>query len=106
MNVEDLVKAFRLGIIMAQTVHKVEKVGTHEVLWACLHELKGVADGEWSTYGSWEEIIPHESPVVRDEVMAKVERENREAERRIATAILSKFSRPDDEEESDAGTEA
>lgn len=106
MDNEDLIKAFRLGIIMAETAYGVERVGTTKALWKCLGYLQEVANGDSTTIASWEEIIPHKSgePVVRDEVMIKVERENRAAERRIAAAILSKFARPTDGENPDRGT--
>jgi len=104
MDVDSL-KAFRLGIIMAETVYGAKKVGTSEALAACLDQLKGVAAGKWSTYGSFEEIFPHTAggSAARDETMSRVASENRHAEVRIAAAILAALQPPMGGERPDGG---
>lgn len=93
---EVLLSAFRLGICMADAVNGAAEMGSTQMLRKCLGQLQGLANGDFSTIGSPEDIVPPEARGAdwgRDD-LASIGAESRQKERRLASVILSCFARP------------
>ena len=95
-NDKDLECAFRLGIFISGIVHGLDKPMDADNLGQISHAMSQIEEGDFTTYGSAEEIVGVDAPDSLREAISECLPAMRERETRIARELRRIIAPPSD----------